>query len=138
MSSGAPFNEVYDGRDDLTRFNIARYRYGSIEALRANSIPIGAEADATWVKAPDGTVTGSGNFNAILRDYERLGILLANDGAVGNKQIVPRDYLLQATDWYQQPVSRRKRPRDISATATCSGCFWVRNRGLLCLASTAS
>jgi hypothetical protein len=34
MSSGVPFNEVYDGKDDLTRFNIARYRLGSIEALR--------------------------------------------------------------------------------------------------------
>ena len=37
--------------------------------------PIGAEADASWVKAPDGTVTGSGNFSAILRDYGRLGTL---------------------------------------------------------------
>ena len=101
--------------------------------------PMGAEADATWVKAPDGTVTGSGNFNAILRDYGRLGMLLANDGAVGDKQIVPRDYLLEATDWHQQPDgSRRERPRDISATATCSGCFRARNGGLLCLASTAS
>jgi CubicO group peptidase (beta-lactamase class C family) len=26
MSSGVPFNEVYDGKDDLSRFNIARYR----------------------------------------------------------------------------------------------------------------
>jgi CubicO group peptidase (beta-lactamase class C family) len=144
MSSGVPFNEVYDGKDDLTRFNIARYRYGSIEALRefktreleqgarfhyassepVNLVlvlrevtgmalseyltprlwqPIGAEADATWVNAPDGTVTGSGNFNAILRDYGRLGMLLANDGAVGDKQIVPRDYLLEATDWHRQP-----------------------------------
>jgi CubicO group peptidase (beta-lactamase class C family) len=48
-------------------------------------------------------VTGSGNFNAILRDYGRLGMLLANDGAVGDKQIVPRDYLLEATDWHRQP-----------------------------------
>jgi CubicO group peptidase (beta-lactamase class C family) len=144
MSSGVPFNEVYDGKDDLTRFNIARYKYGSVEALRefrtreleqgtrfhyasAETVnlvlvlrevtgmalseyltprlwrPMGAEADATWVKAPDGTVTGSGNFNAILRDYGRLGMLLANDGTVGGKQILPRDYLLEATDWHRQP-----------------------------------
>jgi CubicO group peptidase (beta-lactamase class C family) len=65
--------------------------------------PMGAEADATWVKTRDGTETGSGNFNAILRDYGRLGILLANDGALGGRQIVPRNYLLDATDWHRQP-----------------------------------
>jgi CubicO group peptidase (beta-lactamase class C family) len=144
MSSGVPFNEAYDGNDDLTRFNIARYKYGSVEALRefntreaeqgtrfhyasAETVnlvlvlrevtgmalseyltprlwrPMGAEADATWVKAPDGTVAGLGSFNAILRDYGRLGMLLANDGAIGGNQIVPRDYLLEATDWHRQP-----------------------------------
>jgi CubicO group peptidase (beta-lactamase class C family) len=65
--------------------------------------PMGAEADATWVKSPDGIESGSGNFNATLRDYGRLGVLLANDGAVGGKQIVPKDYLLEATDWHRQP-----------------------------------
>ena len=43
------------------------------------------------------------SFNAILRDYGRLGMLLANDGALGGKQIVPKDYLLDATDWHRQP-----------------------------------
>lgn len=65
--------------------------------------PIGAEADATWIRTRDGTETGSGSFNAVLRDFGRLGILLANDGAAGGKQIVPREYLLDATDWHRQP-----------------------------------
>ncbi|MEP6838663.1 MAG: serine hydrolase [Bradyrhizobium sp.] len=65
--------------------------------------PMGAEADATWIRTRDGTETGSGNFNAILRDFGRLGILLANDGAAGGKQIVPKEYLLDATDWHRQP-----------------------------------
>jgi CubicO group peptidase (beta-lactamase class C family) len=65
--------------------------------------PIGAEADATWIRTRDGTETGSGNFNAILRDFGRLGIMLANDGAAGGKQIVPKEYLLDATDWHRQP-----------------------------------
>jgi len=148
MSSGVPFNEVYDGKDDLTKFNIERYRGGSIDALRlfntreaeqgarfhyasAETVnlvlvlravtgmplseyltsrlwqPMGAEQDATWVKLPDGTVAGAGNFNAILRDYGRLGWLLANDGAIGSKQIVPKDYLLEATDWHRQPDAFR-------------------------------
>jgi CubicO group peptidase (beta-lactamase class C family) len=65
--------------------------------------PMGTEADATWIKNSDGIESGSGNFNATLRDYGRLGVLLANDGAVGGRQIVPRDYLLEATDWHRQP-----------------------------------
>jgi CubicO group peptidase (beta-lactamase class C family) len=65
--------------------------------------PMGAEADATWIKTADGLEVGGGSFNAVLRDYGRLGILLANDGAVGAQQIVPREYLLEATDWHRHP-----------------------------------
>jgi CubicO group peptidase (beta-lactamase class C family) len=64
---------------------------------------MGAQADATWVRSPDGLEIGSGSFNAILRDYGRLGVLLANDGAVGTRQVVPKEYLLEATDWHRQP-----------------------------------
>ena len=144
MSSGVPFKEVYDGKDDLTRFSILRRSQGSIAALRsfggreveqgkrfhyASSEtvvlaellravtgttlseylterlwqPMGAEADATWVRSGDGLEIGSGSFNAILRDYGRLGVLLANDGAVGARQVVPKQYLLEATDWHRQP-----------------------------------
>jgi CubicO group peptidase (beta-lactamase class C family) len=65
--------------------------------------PMGAEADATWIRTRDGTEVAAGSFNAILRDYGRLGVLLANDGAAGARQIVPKDYLLEATDWHRQP-----------------------------------
>jgi len=67
--------------------------------------PMGAEADATWAKLPDGLESGSGDFNAILRDYGRLGVLLANDGAIGGKQIIPKAYLLEATDQDLQPAA---------------------------------
>lgn len=40
-----------------------------------------------------------------LRDRGRLGMLLANDGAIGAKQIIPQDYLLEATDWHRHPVA---------------------------------
>ncbi len=65
--------------------------------------PMGAEEDATWARNKDGTEAGLGSFNATLRDYGRLGMLLADDGAVGGKQIVPKEYLLDATDWHRQP-----------------------------------
>ena len=40
-----------------------------------------------------------------MRDYGRFGVLLANDGAVGTTQVVPKDYLLEATDWHRQPAA---------------------------------
>ncbi len=67
--------------------------------------PMGAEADATWIKTSDGLEVGGGSFNAVLRDYGRLGVLLANDGAVGERQVLPKDYLLEATDWRRQPAA---------------------------------
>jgi CubicO group peptidase (beta-lactamase class C family) len=66
--------------------------------------PMGAEADATWCKGSiDGIETAGGSFNAVLRDYGRLGMLLANDGALGGHQIIPKDYLIEATDWHRHP-----------------------------------
>ena len=67
--------------------------------------PMGAEADATWITAPDGLERGAGFFSATLRDWGRLGALLANDGALDGKQIIPGDYLLEATDWHKHPVA---------------------------------
>jgi CubicO group peptidase (beta-lactamase class C family) len=65
--------------------------------------PMGAEADATWIIGPDKLERAAGNFNAVLRDFGRLGVLLANDGALDGKQILPKDYLLEATDWHKHP-----------------------------------
>ncbi len=90
--------------------------------------PMGAEADATWIKSVDGVEIAAGSFNATLRDYGRLGVLLANDGALADKQILPKAYLLEATDWHKQPLpSRPARLRPTSATATSSGCIPERS-----------
>jgi CubicO group peptidase (beta-lactamase class C family) len=65
--------------------------------------PMGAEADATWIIDQQGVEACAGNFNAVLRDYGRLGMLLANDGMSNGKQVIPKDYLLEATDWHRHP-----------------------------------
>lgn len=66
--------------------------------------PLGAEADALWRRYDsDGLETAGGTFSAVLRDYGRLGMLLANDGAIGGKQILPKDFLVEATDWRRHP-----------------------------------
>ena len=59
--------------------------------------PIGAEADATWAIDGGGQETAYCCFNAILRDYARLGRLLAHDGAWEGQQLIPRQWLLDAT-----------------------------------------
>jgi CubicO group peptidase (beta-lactamase class C family) len=64
--------------------------------------PLGAERDAFWVLSHDGQERTSGFFNASLRDWARLGLMLASDGRVGGRQIVPREYLLGATDRERQ------------------------------------
>jgi CubicO group peptidase (beta-lactamase class C family) len=102
----------------------ARFHYASIETqvlalvLRAATgrsladylgeklwQPMGAEAAATWITGPDDLERAAGHFNATLRDWGRLGTLLANDGALAGKQIIPREYLLEATDWHQHPAT---------------------------------
>ena len=58
---------------------------------------IGTEAEATWWVDTSGQEFPSSGFSAVLRDYARLGRLLAYDGAWNGRQIVPREFLLAAT-----------------------------------------
>jgi CubicO group peptidase (beta-lactamase class C family) len=67
--------------------------------------PLGAERDAFWVTSRDGQERASGFFNATLRDWGRLGWMMARDGRVGEQQVVPRDYVLEATDPARQPAA---------------------------------
>ena len=65
--------------------------------------PIGAESDASWLIDSSGMEAGNCCMNATLRDYGRLGLLLANDGAWNGRQLVPREFVLDATDPERQP-----------------------------------
>ena len=65
--------------------------------------PLGAESDASWLTDSSGAEAGYCCINARLRDYARLGMLLAADGALDGRQIVPREFLLEATDAERQP-----------------------------------
>jgi CubicO group peptidase (beta-lactamase class C family) len=71
--------------------------------------PIGAEHDAYWRIGADGQEQAYGAFNASLRDWARLGLMVANDGKVGGIQVLPRDYLLDATDPARQPDALKPR-----------------------------
>src|SRR6185436_13160947 len=59
--------------------------------------PMGAEADATWVIDGGGYETGHMGLNATLRDWGRLGILLANYGELDGRQIIPAAWVKEAS-----------------------------------------
>lgn len=59
--------------------------------------PIGTEADAKWLIDAEGYEVAHGFFNAVLRDYARLARLLAHDGAWEGKQIIPAQWMVDAT-----------------------------------------
>ncbi|WP_395058795.1 serine hydrolase domain-containing protein [Polaromonas sp.] len=85
--------------------------------------PMGAEHDAFWRISSDGQEQSYGAFNASLRDWGRLGLMLANDGKVGAQQVVPPDYLLDATDPARQPQAFR--PRKASPYFGYGYQFWL-------------
>ena len=148
MSSGAKFEELYNGADDLARYGAASYREGAAGGAKVinqrlnpqGSVfnyasaetdmlalvmrgatgenlsaylqprlwqPMGAASSGLWRTDATGLERASGNFNATARDYARLGILLSNDGRRPDRpdmgDIIPRDFVVEATDWKQHP-----------------------------------
>jgi len=59
--------------------------------------PIGAEADATWLVDSTGQESTYCCLNAVLRDYARLGLLLAHDGNWRGRQLIPAAWIKDAT-----------------------------------------
>ena len=94
----------------------ARFAYSSAETevlglvvARATGVPlaeylsmriwrkIGAEADAAWAIDAGGQEVVFCCFVARLRDWARLGLMLAHDGAWNGEQDVPREWLREMT-----------------------------------------
>ena len=59
--------------------------------------PMGAEADASWLVDKGGFETAYTGLNATVRDYARFGLLLANDGRAGDRQVIPAEWVRAAT-----------------------------------------
>lgn len=59
--------------------------------------PMGAEADATWLIDRSGQEATFCCLNAVLRDYARLGLLLAHDGHWRGRQLIPAAWIEDAT-----------------------------------------
>jgi CubicO group peptidase (beta-lactamase class C family) len=58
---------------------------------------IGTEDDAKWLVDAEGFELAHFGFNAVLRDYARLGRLLAHDGAWEGRQLIPASWMIEAT-----------------------------------------
>ena len=76
--------------------------------------PMGAQDRAHWhASTTDGAEGVAGSLNASLRDYGRFGMLLANDGVrstdSGAVEIIPREFVLDATDVAKQPAGFKPR-----------------------------
>ncbi|HEV8440478.1 MAG TPA: serine hydrolase [Methylomirabilota bacterium] len=59
--------------------------------------PIGAEADAHWLIDRTGQEVTFCCLNAVLRDYARVGLLLAYDGNWRGREIIPAAWIKEAT-----------------------------------------
>jgi CubicO group peptidase (beta-lactamase class C family) len=59
--------------------------------------PIGTEADAKWLVDAEGFELAHFGFNAVLRDYARLARLLAHDGVWDGGQLIPAQWMIDAT-----------------------------------------
>ncbi len=62
--------------------------------------PMGAQAPARWIlddAGSKGREMAMGGMQAQLRDYGRFGMLFANGGRMGKRQVVPRSWVEDAT-----------------------------------------
>jgi CubicO group peptidase (beta-lactamase class C family) len=58
---------------------------------------LGTEDVATWQVDGSGQEVGYMGFNATLRDYARLGMMMATGGRVGDRQVVPAAWIADMT-----------------------------------------
>ena len=70
--------------------------------------PIGAEAPASWLTDASGLEIGYMGFNAVLRDYGRLGMMLARGGEVQGRQIIPPAWFREMTHAHFPPNATRR------------------------------
>ncbi len=61
--------------------------------------PLGAEGDATWTTDTQKREFNCIGFAARLRDWARLGTLVANRGQVGTRQVVSDAWISEITRW---------------------------------------
>jgi CubicO group peptidase (beta-lactamase class C family) len=100
--------------------------------------PMGAEADAVWTVDHSGQEVAYCCFSAVLRDWARLGLLLAHDGAANGRQLIPRQWLLDATTAPPDSPFAARRATGYWGMDFRSGCSLARAGSSRCSASMGS
>jgi CubicO group peptidase (beta-lactamase class C family) len=59
--------------------------------------PLGAEADAYWMTDGDGAPRNGMGFNAVMRDYARVGLMMLHEGKANGRQIVSAAWVKEST-----------------------------------------
>jgi CubicO group peptidase (beta-lactamase class C family) len=69
--------------------------------------PLGAEGDASWFCDSKGKEFNCIGFGARLRDWARLGQMLAQNGAMDGRQIVSEQWIRECTTWSDKDAQVR-------------------------------
>jgi CubicO group peptidase (beta-lactamase class C family) len=69
--------------------------------------PMGAEADATWLTDSERNEFNCIGLAARLRDWARIGLLVADRGLVGGRQIVSEAWIRECTHWTEKDKQGR-------------------------------
>jgi CubicO group peptidase (beta-lactamase class C family) len=88
-----------DAETELLGLVVARATGASLSDYLSTRIwrKMGMESDAAWEVDAKGQEIAYCCFVATLRDWARLGLMLAHDGQWNGQQIVPKQWLLDAT-----------------------------------------
>lgn len=65
--------------------------------------PIGAEANASWLIDRSGLEVGYLGLQATVRDYARLGMLMARSGRAGQQSVIPSEWVTEMTRMHVGP-----------------------------------
>ncbi len=87
--------------------------------------PLGCEESACFTVDRAGYALACGGFNASLRDYARLGLMLAGDGVGNGRQVVPRAWIEDTvtSDANMQDEERKR----IFPNGGYRNQFWLRD-----------
>lgn len=115
-----PFNEriaspgdrwYYASAETFVLALVTRAAFGEpLAAVFAREVwqPMGAQSAASWLIDRSGQEVGYMGFQATLPDWGRLGILLAQGGRMGSRQIIPADWLTEMTRMQVNPRQTRR------------------------------
>jgi CubicO group peptidase (beta-lactamase class C family) len=90
----------YNELGPITLTHVVRRATGKSLSAYAEEVlwkPMGAEAEASWAADSKGVEFGCIGFSATLRDWGRLGLVMANDGQYNGRRILPREWLMKTT-----------------------------------------